>query len=100
MSMLLTGALVMACAVVGLHFLRFWSSTRDGFFLYFAASFWLQGLQWLYTGLVGAEGEYEPVPYVARLVAYGLIVLAIVRKNFAGPRKPSRRRHASDGGEG
>jgi hypothetical protein len=87
MTALIAGALVMACAVIGLHFLRFWKSTRDGFFLYFAASFWLQGLQWLHSGLVGPQDEYGFVPYVARLVAYGLIVAAIVRKNYAGRRR-------------
>jgi hypothetical protein len=84
MGMLVSGALVMACAAVGLHFLRFWSSTRDGFFLYFAVSFWLQGAQWLHSGWVGPDSEYGPIPYVVRLVAYGLIVVAIVRKNYAG----------------
>ena len=50
-TVLLAGALAMACALAGLIFLRFWKSSRDGFFLCFAASFWLQGAQWLHSGL-------------------------------------------------
>ena len=72
--------------VIGLHFLRFWRHTRDSFFLYFAASFWLQGLQWLHSGVVGPHSEFGPVPYVVRLFAYGLIVVAILQKNYAGRR--------------
>ena len=81
MSPLLTGALVMACFVVGLHFLRFWKSTRDVLFLCFAVSFWLQGAQWLHSGLFDSPSEYSPLYYLARLVAYGLIALPILLRN-------------------
>lgn len=89
MTIMITGAIVMACAVVGLHFLRFWKSSRDTFFLYFAIAFWLQGAQWLYTGYVGSTSEYGPIPYIARLLAYALIVAAIVQKNYMAPRRGS-----------
>jgi len=82
MGTLLAGGLVVACAVVGLFFLRYWKVTRDSFFLYFAFAFWLQGGQWLYSGLTGSENEYLPLAYLLRLAAYGLIVTAIVRKNL------------------
>ena len=84
MAPLLTGCIVMACAFIGLVFLRFWKSSRDTFFLYFAAAFWIQGAQWLHSGTVGAgTSEYSPYYYVPRLLAYALIVVAIVRKNYA-----------------
>jgi hypothetical protein len=85
MSTLITGAIVMACAIIGLHFLRFWKSSRDTFFLYFALAFWIQGLQWLHSGTRTDLTEYSPLYYVARLVAYGLIVAAIVQKNVRRP---------------
>jgi len=89
-TVLLAGALAMACALAGLIFLRFWKSSRDGFFLCFAASFWLQGAQWLHSGLAGsATSEYSPYYYLPRLLAYLLIAYAILRKNFA--RKPGPR---------
>jgi hypothetical protein len=81
-SLLLSGALVMACAVIGLHFLRFWKSSRDGFFLWFAVAFWIQGAQWLHSGLNAHLGDYSPIYYGMRLVAYALIVVAIVLKNM------------------
>ena len=82
MSTLITGANVMACFAIGLHFLRFWKSSRDTFFLYFALAFWIQGLQWLHSGTRADLTEYSPLYYVARLVAYGLIGWAIVQKNL------------------
>jgi hypothetical protein len=82
LSALLAGGLVVACAIVGLIFLRYWKATRDSFFLYFAFAFWLQGGQWVYSGLTGPENEYLPLAYLLRLAAYGLIVAAIVRKNM------------------
>jgi hypothetical protein len=82
MGTLLAGGLVVACAIVGLIFLRYWKATRDSFFLYFAFAFWLQGGQWLYSGLTASQDEYLPLAYLLRLAAYGLIAIAIVRKNL------------------
>jgi hypothetical protein len=82
MDDLLVGALVLASAAIGLCFLRYWKATRDGFFLLFALAFWLQGAQWLYTGLTVASSEFQPLAFVLRLLAYVLIVVAIVRKNL------------------
>lgn len=81
-SPLLTGAIVLAAALVALHFLRFWKSTRDGFFLYFALSFAIQAGQWLHSGVYTGTSDYSPVYYLARLLAYGLIAYAILRRNF------------------
>lgn len=94
MITLVTGAIVMACALIGLVFLRFWKSGRDPFFLYLAASFWLQGGQWLLSGIArDAAVEYSPYFYLPRLLAYGLIAFAILRKNYGrvSPEGGSRR---------
>jgi len=82
MFAMLCGGIVLACAVIGLFFLRYWKSSRDSFFLYFALAFWLQGGQWLYSGLSDRDNEYLPLAYLLRLAAYALIVTAIVRKNM------------------
>lgn len=82
MSGLITGAIVMACAAIGLVFLRFWKSSGDRFFIYFALSFWIQGAQWLHSGTLGGSSEYSPFYYLPRLIAYGLIVFAIFNKNL------------------
>ena len=82
MSSVIVGAIVMACAIIGLIFLRFWRSSRDPFFVYFAVSFWIQGVQWLHSGIASATSDYSPVYYLARLIAYGLITYAILNKNY------------------
>jgi hypothetical protein len=82
MGALLAGAIAMACALAGLVFLRFWKSSRDSFFLCFAASFWLQGAQWVHSGLALGASESSPYSYLIRLLAYALIVFAILRKNL------------------
>ena len=89
MNAFLAGGLVVACAVVGLFFLRYWKATRDSFFLYFAFAFWLQGGQWFYAGLALPQNDFSPLAYLLRLAAYLLIVTAIVTKNlaFSAPRE-------------
>jgi hypothetical protein len=83
MSEILVGATAFAAAVAGLFFLRFWKSTRDRFFLYFALSFFIEGGNRL---LIGAQAEASAgiagyFFYSLRLLAYGLILLAIWEKN-------------------
>jgi hypothetical protein len=87
MTMLLSGALVMACALAGLFFLRFWKASRDPLFVCFALSFWLQGGQWLASSFLEAS-DFAPLQYLLRLLAYGLIAYAIVRRNLGKPRPP------------
>ena len=61
--------------------LRFWRETRDRFFLLFALSFCIEGAnRFMLTRYVGPN-EDAPVYYLVRLVAYGLIIAAIVMKN-------------------
>lgn len=78
---LLIGAIAFASFIVGLIFFRFWHRTRDRFFLYFAASFWLEGANRLHAGLTQILYDDTMLRYVIRLIAYGLILLAIWEKN-------------------
>ena len=81
MNDLLVGGIATAALLAGLFFFRFWRATRDRFFLYFAFSFWLEGInRFLVSRFVGPD-EAEPLYYLIRLVAYGLIIVAIVDKN-------------------
>ena len=82
MNELLAGGIATASLIAGLFFLRFWRQTRDRFFLFFSLSFLIEGLNRfaLYT-LAGLDDQ-QPIYYVIRLVAYGLIVWAIVDKNL------------------
>jgi uncharacterized protein DUF5985 len=81
MSML-SGAMLMGYALSGLFFLRFWRLTRDRLFLIFALSFWVLGVQRFLVGLSGYETR--TYLYAIRLVAYLLILWAIVDKNRRG----------------
>ena len=88
MNQMMMGAIAMGSFVVGLFFFRFWRSTRDSFFLWFALSFWLEGGNRVALALLFAASELEPVFYLLRVVAYGLIVLAILQKNGRRPPAP------------
>lgn len=86
-----TGAIAVASALAGVFFLRFWRNTRDRFFLYFVAGFWLEALSRVVSGLFFHTREDEPILYGVRLVAYGLILAAIWQKNRPrGPQRPKR----------
>lgn len=81
MDEMLTGAIAIGWAIAGLFFFRFWHHTRDKFFLYFAGSFWLESANRVALGVMAGASEGSPLHYLVRLVAYGLIILAIWQKN-------------------
>jgi hypothetical protein len=78
---MMIGAIAAGWLVAGLFFFRFWRHTRDRFFLWFALSFWIEAVNRVALGLVAGASEEHPVFYVFRLIAYGLILLAIWQKN-------------------
>jgi hypothetical protein len=84
---LITGAIAMASIIIALFFLRFWRSTRDRFFMYFALSFAIEGAHRVVSALLFQENEDSPQHYLVRLLAYGLILWAILEKNL-----PERKR--------
>ena len=84
MNEFLMGGIAVASFVAGLFFFRFWLHTRDRFFVFFALSFWMEAVNRFAMILFLEPNEDVPGYYVVRLVAYGLIVAAIVDKN----RKP------------
>lgn len=87
MTDLVTGMIAMASLIIGLFFLRFWRNTRDRFFLYFALSFGIEGVHRIVTAIGYDEHEESPLHYLVRLLAYGLIIWAILEKNL-----PARKR--------
>jgi hypothetical protein len=84
---LLTGAIGMASLIAALFFLRFWRTTRDPFFLYFAVSFLIQGINrfFLVKGLYATDDT--PIGYLFRLISYTLIVIAVIEKNRGASKK-------------
>ena len=75
------GAIVMACVVAALFFLRFWRKTRDRLFALFAAAFALLAVNWIALAFTGRDEPFRVALYGVRLIAFVVILLAIVDKN-------------------
>jgi uncharacterized membrane protein HdeD (DUF308 family) len=84
---ILVGGIATASIAAGLFFFRFWRTTRDRFFLFFALSFWIEGVNRLVLYHWVGPNEDAPYYYLIRLIAYGLIIAAIIDKNRA--RRPA-----------
>jgi len=80
-NQMLSGAIIMAALTIALFFLRYWKQTGDRFFLYFALSFFLTALERLIAAAYDLTSLDVPTLYLIRLLSYGLILIAIVRKN-------------------
>jgi Family of unknown function (DUF5985) len=78
---LMSGATVMACFVSGLFFLRFWRTTGDRLFVFFAIAFVTLAGHWTALALASPDFEFRPLLYGVRLAAFVMILLAIADKN-------------------
>jgi len=86
LTSVLLGMVAMASLTAMLFFLKFWRQTRDPLFLFFALAFGLDAVIRLLLGLTEVSAEMEPFFYLARLVSFALIIVAIIRKNNPGRR--------------
>jgi hypothetical protein len=77
----LSGTICMGCFVIALFFLRFWRTTRDRLFLFFAIGFTLLLIERIVRTTLEIQTEWIPAVYLFRLAAYGLILYAIFDKN-------------------
>jgi hypothetical protein len=75
------GVLTALAFVCGLFFLRYWRSSGDRFFAFFAVAFWALGANWALLAGRDPADEYLPYFYLLRLLAFVLILSAIVDKN-------------------
>lgn len=80
MNQMLLGAIAMASLIISLFFLRFWKVTGDRFFLFFATSFFIEGVNRIILGLASST-ETEPYIYFVRFLSFVIILIAIVDKN-------------------
>lgn len=76
-----SGALTAGYLVGALFFLKFWRRTEDALFAAFAGAFLLMGITAPLPLLTGTQTETQPVVYMIRLVAFVIIIIAILRKN-------------------
>lgn len=77
----LSGMLVALDAVAGLFFLKFWRASRDRLFALFGAAFLILGIQRLVLAATRAVFEEQAIFYSLRLLAFVIIIVAIVDKN-------------------
>lgn len=75
------GAIVMACLVAGIFFVRFWRSTRDRLFFMFAVAFWILAFNWTALAFTPEPNEARTALYIIRLIAFVIILVAIFDKN-------------------
>lgn len=88
LNQIMAGAIAMGSIVIALFFARFWRSSGDRFFLYFALSFLIEGFHRIYSSVGTPDSEDSPLHYLVRLLAYSLILWAILEKNW--PRRPGK----------
>ena len=80
----LQGVAAMGAFTAGAFFFRFWRESRDRFFAFFGAAFWLLALSWLLLASVSPTDEARPYIYAIRLIAFSLFIAAVVDKNRQG----------------
>jgi predicted small integral membrane protein len=88
----LWGALTASCSVVTLFFLRFWTTSGDRLFAFFAAAFALFGVNWLALASLDWGPETRHHAYWFRLFGFVLIAAGIIDKNRRAARQHSSTR--------
>ncbi len=78
---LFSGILLFGYFAIALFFLRFWTRTQDRLFAMFSAAFGLLAIQRLALTLSSQANEDLTYLYGVRLLAFVLILVAIIDKN-------------------
>ncbi len=80
-TLFISGMLAAGYLVAGAYFLKFWRQTGDRLFGFFAAAFGLLFIQRIALALASDLVADTAWYYAVRLLAFALIVVAIVDKN-------------------
>lgn len=83
----LAGAVTVAFLVSSAFFLRFWKKTSERLFLAFGVAFVFLALNQVAATYLEAGDERTIYAYALRVIAFTLIVLAIVDKNVSSGRR-------------
>jgi hypothetical protein len=83
-----SGGTMVAALVIALFFARYWRQTRDPLFLMFSAGFLTFGLSRLILAFMDEDDEGRILVYTLRLLAFALILGAIIQKNRTPPQRP------------
>ena len=81
-GMFLMGANTLGFVVAGLFFLRFWRRTSDLLFATFSVAFVLLAANQAIVALSGIPREDQSWVYLLRLMAFSLLIAAIIGKNM------------------
>ena len=77
----LLGAVSALSVVAVVFFLRYWRLSGDRFFLIFAVAFSLMAVNWAAVAVTAPASESRHWVYAIRLLAFLVILAAIVDKN-------------------
>jgi hypothetical protein len=78
----LMGAIAMGFTMAALFFIRYWRDTRDRFFGWFAVGFLVLAGNRIALAITHEPAEMSLGPYLVRLLAFVIIIFAIVDKNL------------------
>ena len=81
MSAFILGMLAMGFLTAGMFFRRFYAQTRDRFFGFLSAAFAIMSANQLALLVFGEDSEHGTKLFLVRLLAFVLILAAIVDKN-------------------
>ena len=81
----LLGVIVTASLTAAGFFWRFYRQTRDKLFFAFALAFAIEGINRMAFLVIDKPSEGSPIIYMVRLVAFLLLLGAIVAKNRDNP---------------
>lgn len=82
----LNGIAMAGSLAVGFFFFRLWNETRDRFFALFGLAFCALAFTWIALAWATPASEDRHYFYLGRLVAFLLIIAAIVDKNRSSGR--------------
>jgi hypothetical protein len=81
MNQFMSGGIFVGMLLAALFFFRFWKRTGDRLFLLFGFSFGIHSAERLLLFWVSETNEMRPYIYLIRLLAFLVIIAAIVDKN-------------------
>jgi len=81
----LLGFTALGCLTIAVFFLRFWRGTGDRFFALMSLAFAIFGVNRIVLGFLDEDNEARPAIYLFRLLAFVVIIVAIIDKD----RQPS-----------
>jgi hypothetical protein len=82
----LWGASALGACAAAVFFARFWRETRDRLFALFALAFLAMAVNWVGLAATAVDDEARTYFYLVRLLAFVLILAAVVDKNRGAER--------------